>query len=106
MIDWSLDTKISHFQLSQFSGLVDFCDFAANSGIVVVVAALSGDFERRAMGEVTRLVPICEEVTTLKSICMSCYKDDASFSYRINVDNKEVIYNVPLGNKSSASDPI
>ena len=31
----------------QFTGLIDFCDHAANLGIVVVVAALSGDFERK-----------------------------------------------------------
>ena len=31
----------------QFSGLLEFCDHAANLGIVVVVAALSGDFQRK-----------------------------------------------------------
>ena len=34
---------------TQFSGLLDFCDHAANLGIVVVVAALSGDFERKVL---------------------------------------------------------
>lgn len=35
--------------LFQFTGLLEFCDHAANLGIVVVVAALSGDFERKVI---------------------------------------------------------
>jgi len=73
-----------------YSGLLEFCDHAANLGIVVVVAALSGDFERKAFGDVLQLIPLCEDVITLKSVCMSCYREEASFSYRINTDNKEV----------------
>lgn len=37
-----------------------------------------------------QLIPLSEDVITLKSVCMSCYRAEASFSYRINTDNREV----------------
>lgn len=39
--------------IEQFTGLLDFCDHAANLGIMVVVAALSGDFERKVVFELS-----------------------------------------------------
>jgi thymidine kinase len=71
-----------------FPDLLDFCDLQANSGKVVIVAALDGTFQRKAFNKVCDLIPMAEVVDKLNAICSFCGKT-ASFSKRI-VDNTEI----------------
>ena len=71
-----------------FPGLLEFCEKAANMGLVVVVAALSGDFERKPFGQVLSLIPLCEDVSSLRAVCMSCFREEAAFSFRTTHDKQ------------------
>eukprot|EP01012_Entosiphon_sulcatum_P023852 TRINITY_DN2897_c0_g1_i1.p1 TRINITY_DN2897_c0_g1~~TRINITY_DN2897_c0_g1_i1.p1 ORF type:complete len:203 (-),score=37.29 TRINITY_DN2897_c0_g1_i1:356-964(-) len=66
-----------------FPDLVPFAESAANHGKVVIIAALDGDFQRRPFGSVCELVPLCETVEKLSSICMACRRAEAGFTRRI-----------------------
>jgi thymidine kinase len=74
-----------------FPDIISFCEKAANMGKIVVVAALDGTFQRKAFGSICELIPMCEDVTKLKAICMLCQKE-ASFSKRIttSVDTVDI----------------
>ena len=55
----------------------------------VYVAGLDGDFNRKKFGEMLDLIPICDKVEKLQSLCVKCKNGTkASFSYRLN-DSKE-----------------
>mgnify|MGYP001055552487 CR=1 FL=1 len=56
---------------------------AANSGKIVIVAALDGTFQRKPFGKVLNLVPLAETVTKLSAVCVMC-QDDAAFSVRLS----------------------
>lgn len=74
-----------------FPDCVQFCDYMANKGKIVIVAALDSTFERKEFGDILKLIPLAENVVKLNAVCMVCY-DIASFSKRITDEKKlEVI---------------
>ncbi|KAJ3438356.1 thymidine kinase cytosolic [Anaeramoeba flamelloides] len=64
-----------------FPKIADFAEKLANEGKVVLIAALDGTFERKPFGCITQLIPRCENLVKLGSVCMVCYKE-GSFSKR------------------------
>lgn len=70
-----------------FDDIVEFWETMANSGKMVIVAALDGTFERKAFGRVLELIPLWETITKLDSVCVDC-KNSASFTKRL-CDSKE-----------------
>ena len=71
-----------------FSDIVEFCEDLANSGAIVLVAALDGTFQRKPFGNIVNLLPIAEKVTKLTAVCVYCSKE-AAFTKRV-VDSEEV----------------
>ncbi len=65
-----------------FPDLVPFCENMANAGKIVVISALSGSFERKAIGHVLELIPLAEKVDMLNAVCKFCLRD-AAFSARL-----------------------
>lgn len=55
---------------------------------MVVVAALDGTFERKAFGNIIKLIPLAEKVTKLCAVCVYC-TNEAAFTRRI-VESKEI----------------
>ena len=70
-----------------FPDVVTWAEKMANLGKVVVVAALDGTFQRKPFGDILSLIPLAEEVTKLKAVCMNCF-DEAAFSKRITSDDE------------------
>ncbi|KAJ3451828.1 thymidine kinase cytosolic [Anaeramoeba flamelloides] len=70
-----------------FPAIADFAEGLANQGKEVVIAALDGTFERKPFECVTRLIPRCENLVKLCSVCMVCYKD-GSFSKRLTKERQ------------------
>eukprot|EP00040_Diaphanoeca_grandis_P043991 m.10963 g.10963 ORF g.10963 m.10963 type:complete len:246 (+) comp8569_c0_seq1:186-923(+) len=68
-----------------FPDLVPFCEYAANQGKVVIVAALDGNFLREPFQNVCDLIPRSESVTKINAICAVC-GEPASFSKRTVAD--------------------
>jgi len=67
-----------------FPDIAQFADKWANAGIEIIVSALNGDWQRKPFPNISELIPLCEEIEKLKSICMRCYRHDATFSHRIS----------------------
>lgn len=64
-----------------YPDVVEYTEIWANSGKVVILAALDGDFRRKPFGRVLDLVPMAEQVTKLTAVCSLCYRD-AAFTRR------------------------
>ena len=70
-----------------FPDVVSWSEKMANEGKVVLVAALDGTFQRKPFGDILSLVPLAEDVTKLKAVCMNCF-EEAAFSKRITSDDE------------------
>jgi thymidine kinase len=69
-----------------YKGLYDFVKTAVDrDGKHVVCVGLDGDANRRPFGELLSLIPLCDNVEKIKSLCAEC-KDGTSalFSHRIS----------------------
>eukprot|EP00877_Chromochloris_zofingiensis_P004185 jgi/Chrzof1/13768/Cz08g11140.t1 len=74
-----------------FPDLVDFCSHAADEdGKHVIIAGLTGDFQRRPFGGVLDLVPLADTVTKLTSQCFYCERD-AHFSLRVTAEEQQEV---------------
>jgi len=74
-----------------FDDIVEFAEKMANSGKIIVIAALDGTFERKRFGRVIDLIPMAERVEKLDAVCMDC-KEAAAFTKRLTTSKEtEVI---------------
>jgi len=55
-----------------FEGLRPFVEQALRDGKHVILAGLDGDFRQRVFGELLELIPLADDVTKLKALCMEC----------------------------------
>lgn len=55
-----------------YSDLVPFVEGIVAKGKRVYVAGLDGDFERKKFGRILDLIPLCDKVTKLTSLCALC----------------------------------
>jgi len=71
------------------SSLITFCDhFVFDKNKIVIVAGLSGTFERKKFGFVLDLIPMSEKQISLHAYCKPCFEKHrqavpAYFSFRI-----------------------
>lgn len=71
-----------------FPDLAKFCNRAADSGKIVVVSALDGDYLRQPFGDIVHLIPCCESLQKLTAVCMMCHERDAHFTRRTVVSEQ------------------
>eukprot|EP00951_Prasinocladus_malaysianus_P020732 scaffold170147_cov50-Prasinocladus_malaysianus.AAC.2 len=66
--------KVIAIDEAQFFGdLRAFCDEAADvHGKTVVIAGLSGDYRRRAFGEMHLMLSVADQITQLSATCAFC----------------------------------
>ena len=58
----------------------------------VYICGLDGDFERKQIGGLLSLIPFCDEVYKLKSLCTTCKNGTpAVFSHRITCETSQVV---------------
>ena len=56
----------------------------------VYIAGLDGDFKREKFGQILDLIPLCDKVCKLHSLCVYCKNGtNAIFSYRKDCKNKQ-----------------
>ena len=88
-------SQIQNFEIicidegSFFKNIVNFCEFLANKGHRVIVASLVGTFERKGFNDILNLIPKCENIEMLHSICTKCRCEGAAFTKRI-IDTNQV----------------
>jgi len=74
-----------------FDDIVEFCEYMANQGKVVLVAALDGTYERKPFGSILSLIPLAENVVKLSAVCNTCFRE-AAFTKRTSEETEvEVI---------------
>lgn len=76
-----------------FNDLYEFCKFISDTTEkTIYIFGLSGDFKRNKFGQILDLIPICDDIKHLKSICNNCSDlNEASFTCRIdNSNNKQI----------------
>ncbi|XP_074647326.1 thymidine kinase, cytosolic-like [Tubulanus polymorphus] len=74
-----------------FPDVVGFCERMADSGKIVIIAALDGTYQRKGFGNILQLVPLAESIVKLNAVCMICF-GTASFTKRTTMDEEvEVI---------------
>ena len=61
-------------------------------GKKIYIAGLDGDFERKKFGTILDLIPLCDKVTKLASLCSKC-KDGTSgiFSMRLTQEKQQTL---------------
>jgi thymidine kinase len=73
-----------------FDDLYNFILEIEKTNKIVIISGLDGDFQRKPFGQVLDIIPLCDSVIKLNSLCM--YKKDgsaASFTKRINNDSEQ-----------------
>lgn len=72
-------------ELQFFPDAVSFCNDMADSGKIVIAAALNGTYQRKPFVVISELIPHCEKIDQLSAICSKCY-ESAAFSKRTAKD--------------------
>lgn len=58
----------------------------------IYIAGLDGDFERKKFGEILDLIPLCDKVTKLTSLCSQCKNGtSAIFSMRLSTEKQQTL---------------
>jgi thymidine kinase len=75
-----------------FIDLYEVVNDMVNCGKQVYVCGLDGDFERKKFGSILDLIPICDKVEKLTSLCSLC-KDGTKgiFSMRLTCEKEQTI---------------
>ena len=58
----------------------------------IYICGLDGDFERKKFGQILNLIPLCDKVTKLTSLCSLCKNGTPGiFSKRITSEKKQTV---------------
>jgi len=76
-----------------FKGLKDVVlDMIEKQGKIVYICGLDGDFKRQKFGELLDLIPYCDKVTKLISLCSICRNGKKGlFSCRVTKETAQVV---------------
>jgi len=75
-----------------FPDLEEFVRVLLKNGKKIYVCGLDGDFERKKFGQILDLVPLCDKVTKLTSLCSICKNGTPGiFSKRITLEKEQTI---------------
>lgn len=75
-----------------FTDLYEVVDDMLQKGKKVYVCGLDGDFKRNKFGQMLDLIPLCDKVTKLTSLCSICKNGTPGiFSKRITTEKEQTI---------------
>jgi len=75
-----------------FDDLYEVVNDMINNGKRVYVCGLDGDFERKKFGQILDLIPLCDKVTKLTSLCSKCKNGTPGiFSMRLTNEKEQTI---------------
>lgn len=75
-----------------FPDLEDFVKKILEHGKKVYICGLDGDFERKKFGQILDLIPLCDKVTKLTSLCSLCKNGTPGiFSKRITSEKEQTV---------------
>jgi thymidine kinase len=86
------DFKIIGIDEAQFfPDLIEFCELAEKEKTKMIVAGLSGSFDRKPIGKIIDLIPLCDDITRLYALCRQCGIKPAIFSQRLSDSKEEIL---------------
>jgi len=75
-----------------FEDLYDFVFQLLNLNKKVYVSGLDGDFERKKFGQILDLIPLCDKVSKLTSLCSLCKNGEPGiFSLRLTMETEQMM---------------
>jgi len=75
-----------------FPDLEEFVKILLTNDKKVYVCGLDGDFERKKFGQILNLIPLCDKVTKLTSLCSICKNGvPGIFSKRITLETEQTV---------------
>ena len=75
-----------------FPDLEDFVKILLKNNKKIYVCGLDGDFERKKFGQMLDLIPLCDKVTKLTSLCSICKNGTPGiFSKRITMEKTQTV---------------
>lgn len=75
-----------------FPDLEEFVKLLLNDGKQIYVCGLDGDFERKKFGQILDLIPLCDKVTKLNSLCSLCKNGTLGiFSMRLTSETDQTV---------------
>jgi len=75
-----------------FPDLEEFVKILLKNDKKVYVCGLDGDFERKKFGQILDIIPLCDKVTKLTSLCSICKNGTVGiFSKRITTETQQTV---------------
>jgi thymidine kinase len=75
-----------------FEDLYEMVEDMLKNGKKVYIGGLDGDFERKKFGQILDLIPLCDKVTKLTSLCSTCKNGTPGiFSKRISLEKEQTV---------------
>ena len=75
-----------------FPDLEEFVRHLLNDGKKIYICGLDGDFERKRFGQILDLIPLCDKVTKLTSLCSLCKNGTPGiFSMRLTQETDQTV---------------
>lgn len=75
-----------------FSDLEEFVKILLNYNKKIYICGLDGDFERKKFGTILDLIPLCDKVTKLTSLCSLCKNGTPGiFSMRLTNEKEQTV---------------
>ena len=69
-----------------FTDISEWSDKLANLNKIIIISALDSDIQRKVFPEIMKLIPLCENINRLDSVC-PLTGQPAPFSIKINDNN-------------------
>ena len=75
-----------------FEDLYETVEKMLKNGKKIYICGLDGDFERKKFGQILDLIPLCDKVTKLTSLCSICKNGTLGiFSKRISLEKEQTV---------------
>jgi thymidine kinase len=75
-----------------FNDLEEFVRILLKNGKKIYICGLDGDFERKKFGQILDLIPLCDKVSKLTSLCSLCKNGTPGiFSKRITTETQQTV---------------
>ena len=75
-----------------FDDLYEVVEDMLKNNKTIYIAGLDGDFERKKFGQILDLIPLCDKVTKLTSLCSQCKNGtSAIFSMRLSQERQQTL---------------
>ncbi len=78
-----------------FDDLYECVDMLVNKhNKKLYICGLDGDYQRKKFGKILDIIPLCDDVVKLKSICKDCKVRDGIFTHRLSHEKEQKLVGI------------